>query len=87
MALNMSSRLDSSNGITFITSGSPYLALYSTSFTPSFVAGCSATATITPEQQSAVLGDEAVAALKITGKVNEEVGWSEEEIRFADGRL
>lgn len=45
-----------------------------------FVAGCSATATITPEQQSAVSGDEAVAALKITGKVNEEVGWSEEEI-------
>lgn len=45
-----------------------------------FVAGCSATATITPDQQSAVSGDGAVAALKITGKVNEEAAWSEEEI-------
>jgi hypothetical protein len=45
-----------------------------------FAAGCSATATITPEQQSAESGDGAVAALKITGKVNEEVGWSEEQI-------
>ena len=45
-----------------------------------FVAGCSATATITPDQQSVVSGDGVVAALKITGNVNDEAAWSEEEI-------
>ena len=45
-----------------------------------FVAGCSATATIIPDQQSVVSGDGVVAALKITGNVNDEAAWSEEEI-------
>jgi len=40
-----------------------------------FIAGCSASAADTP-----AAGEGAVVALKITGNVNDEVGWSEEEI-------
>ena len=40
-----------------------------------FIAGCSASAADTPAAR-----EGAVVALKITGNVNDEVGWSEEEI-------
>ena len=40
-----------------------------------FIAGCSASGAETP-----AAGEGAVVALKITGNVNDEVGWSEEEI-------
>lgn len=40
-----------------------------------FIAGCSSAAADTP-----AAGEGAVVALKITGNVNDEVGWSEEEI-------